>query len=139
MEKLTPKQKRFCEELERTGNKREAAVNAGYSKKTAGQMASENLTKPNVQAYLRELEAKVASEKIAKIKEIQEFYTAVMRGEVKDQFGLEASLDTRMAAGRELMKRIERTEQAKPAAESITIINNIPRPEEVKKNGGKSN
>ena len=69
------------------------------------------------------------SEKVATIKEIQEFYTSVMSGEIKDQFGLEVSIDTRMAAGRELMKRIELTEKTKANGEGITIINNIPRPE----------
>ena len=33
------------------------------------------------------------------------FYTRVMRGEVADQFGLEASLETRLKAGDSLMKR----------------------------------
>lgn len=92
-------------------------------------MASENLKKPNVREYLRHLEEQVESEKVATIKEIQEFYTSVMRGEIKDQFGLEVSIDTRMAAGRELMKRIELTEKTKAGGEGITIINNIPRPE----------
>ena len=33
------------------------------------------------------------------------FYTSVLRGEVKDAFDLEASLESRMEAGKELMKR----------------------------------
>ena len=76
---------------------------------TRKQKDRENLKKPNVREYLRHLEEQVESEKVATIKEIQEFYTSVMRGEIKDQFGLEVSIDTRMAAGRELMKRIELT------------------------------
>lgn len=126
---VTKKQKDFCHELMECGNKAEAARKAGYSEKTAPQMASENLKKPNVREYLRHLEEQVESEKVATIKEIQEFYTSVMRGEINDQFGLEVSIDTRMAAGRELMKRIELTEKTKAGGEGITIINNIPRPE----------
>ena len=37
--------------------------------------------------------------------EVMRFYSSVMRGEVKDQFGLEAQLSDRLAAGKELMKR----------------------------------
>jgi hypothetical protein len=33
------------------------------------------------------------------------FFTSVMRGEVKDAFDLDPALDTRLAAGKEIMKR----------------------------------
>ena len=42
---------------------------------------------------------------IAESDEVLKFYTAVMRGEVKDQFGLDASLSDRLKAGDSLMKR----------------------------------
>ena len=35
-----------------------------------------------------------------------QFYTKVMRGEEKDQFGLDASLTDRIRAGQELLKRL---------------------------------
>ena len=41
---------------------------------------------------------------------------------------LYTSLDTRMAAGRELMKRLERAEGMKADTGGIVIVNNIPRP-----------
>ena len=44
------------------------------------------------------------SAKIADANEIMRFYTSVMRGEVLDQFGIEASLDTRIKAANELAK-----------------------------------
>lgn len=56
--KLTPKQKRFCEEYLIDLNGTRAAIRAKYSKKTAGVMASENLKKPNVSAYLAQLAQK---------------------------------------------------------------------------------
>ena len=42
--------------------------------------------------------------KIADATEILQFYTSVMRGEVLDQFDIEASLDTRIKAANELAK-----------------------------------
>ena len=38
--------------------------------------------------------------------EILQFYTSVMRGEILDQFGIEASLDTRIKAANELAKHL---------------------------------
>ncbi len=45
-------------------------------------------------------------ESIADADEIMQYFTRVMRGEVKDQFGLDAPLSERTAAARELAKRI---------------------------------
>lgn len=129
MAELTPKQKAFADEYLICGNATEAAKRAGYSERSARQMGAENLSKPYISEYIHERQKKIESKRIANITEIQEFYSAVMRGEIKDQFGIDASLDTRMAAGRELMKRIEKAEASKNDFCGITIINNIPRPE----------
>lgn len=126
---LTPKQKAFVDEYLKCGNATEAAKRAGYSKQSARQMGAENLSKPSISEYIQERQKQIDDERIASITEIQQFYSSVLRGEVKDQFGLEASLDTRMAAGRELMKRFEKAESNKNDSCGITIINNIPRPE----------
>lgn len=45
-------------------------------------------------------------ETIADADEIMQYFTAVMRGQVRDQFGLDAPLSERTAAARELAKRI---------------------------------
>ncbi len=56
--KLTPKQTQFCKEYIVDFNGTQAAIRAGYSKKTAGIIAWENLKKPNIQKYVSELIAK---------------------------------------------------------------------------------
>ncbi len=53
--KLTEKQKFFCREYLRDFNATQAAVRAGYSKKTAKQIAAENLSKLDLRRYIREL------------------------------------------------------------------------------------
>lgn len=126
---LTPKQKAFADEYLKCGNATEAARRAGYSVKTARYIASENLAKPVISEYIAERQKQIDDSRIADAAEVQRFYSAVLRGEVKDQFGLEASLDTRLAAGRELMKRHERTEGQNTDTGGIIIVNNIPRPE----------
>lgn len=55
MPKLTEKQKRFCEEYLVDLNATQSAIRAGYSIKTANRIASENLSKPDIQTYIRKL------------------------------------------------------------------------------------
>ena len=54
---MTDKQKRFCEEYLIDFNATQAAIRAGYSEKTANRIASENLSKPDIQKYIAELQA----------------------------------------------------------------------------------
>ncbi len=56
--KLTDKQKRFCEEYLVDSNATQAAIRSGYSEKTARSIAQENLTKPDIREYLRQLRQK---------------------------------------------------------------------------------
>jgi phage terminase small subunit len=102
---LTPKQQIFAEEYIISGNATQAAIKAGYSKKTAREIGCENLAKPYIKAYISERFEEIEKAKIADANEVIQFYTAVMRGEIKDQFGLDASLADRLKAGDSLMKR----------------------------------
>lgn len=61
-DELNAKQKAFCEEYMLDYNGTQAANRAGYSEKTARQMAAENLTKPAIKKYIFELEKKRAEE-----------------------------------------------------------------------------
>ncbi|MBQ3006764.1 MAG: terminase small subunit [Clostridia bacterium] len=102
---LTLKQQKFADYYLECGNATEAAKKAGYSDKTARQIGTENLSKPSIAAYISERLAEIESKSVADIREVLKFYTKVMRGEVKDQFGLDASLADRLKAGDSLMKR----------------------------------
>jgi phage terminase small subunit len=58
--KLTPKQKAFVREYKKNGgNGTQAAIKAGYSEKTARKIASENVTKPDIQEALKQEEKKL--------------------------------------------------------------------------------
>lgn len=103
--KLTPKQKKFCEYYIQSGNATDAARKAGYSEKSAEAIGLENLGKPRISAYIAERVADQDKRRVADADEVLRFYSAVMRGEVKDQFGLDASLTDRLKAGDALMKR----------------------------------
>lgn len=57
--KLTPKQKKFCEEYMKELNGTQAAISAGYSSKTAHVIATENLNKPYIKEYISSLQLKL--------------------------------------------------------------------------------
>lgn len=59
--KLTPKQQKFCEEYMIDLNGTQAAIRAGYSKKTAFTIANENLNKPYIQSVISELKQKLSA------------------------------------------------------------------------------
>lgn len=83
--KSTEKQRRFADEYLISGNATQAAISAGYSKRTAKSVGSENLTKPDIRQYIDERLEQLQSEKIANQEEVLEYLSKVMRGEETDQ------------------------------------------------------
>ncbi|HGU9375223.1 TPA: terminase small subunit, partial [Streptococcus pyogenes] len=61
------------------------AIKAGYSKKTARSIGQENLTKPDIKAYIDERLEKLESEKIATQEEVLQYLTSIMRGEQQEK------------------------------------------------------
>ena len=101
----TPKQKAFADEFLKCGNQTEAAKRAGYSEKTARQAGAENMKKPVVVEYIQKRQKQIEDARIADIAEVMQYLTSVMRGEIKDQFDLEAPLSERTRCAQELLKR----------------------------------
>lgn len=116
--KLTEKQKRFIDYYVETANATESAKKAGYSFKTAKNIGAENLTKLNyfIQERLQQLE----DNRIASQEEVLQYLTKVMRGEEKDQFGLDASLQDRTKCAELLGKRYGTFK------EKVDVTGNIP-------------
>ena len=81
MVKLTAKQQRFCDEYLIDLNATQAAIRAGYSKKTARAIGAENLTKPDIKEYIDERMAEKEKDLIADQDEVLKYLTAVLRGE----------------------------------------------------------
>ena len=114
--KLTTKQKIFCDEYLKSGTAKEAAIKAGYSPKTAKSIGQENLTKPDLKAYIDAKMAEIESHKIADAKEVLEFYTKVLRDEVVEEVPMSTADDVvvikkkpsfkdKITASKEIMKR----------------------------------
>ena len=109
---LTPKQKAFADYYIECGNATKAAKRAGYSAKTAARIGSENLQKLDISEYIARRTQAQNEARVASADEVLQFFSSVMRGEVKDQFGLDAALSDRLNAGKELMKRYAAADNA---------------------------
>jgi phage terminase small subunit len=74
-EKLGDRQRLFCIEYLKDFNATQAAIRAGYSKKTASVIGLENLTKPLIQAEIsKQVEALLDQSKIPLKKQIFDFW-----------------------------------------------------------------
>ncbi len=80
MSQLTAKQQRFCDEYLIDMNITQAAIRAGYSKKTAYAIGQENLKKPMVKEYIEKRMTEKEAALIADQTEVMQYLTSVMRG-----------------------------------------------------------
>lgn len=82
---MTAKQKLFCDEYLIDLNATQAAIRAGYSKKTANRIATENLSKPVIKEYIAARMAEKEKTLIADQDEVLKYLTSVMRGESQSE------------------------------------------------------
>lgn len=119
---LTEKQKRFADEYIQSGNATQSAIKAGYSKKTAYSVGSENLKKPEVKKYINERMKDVNEDGILTAKQVMKRYSDIVTGKLKETvvvgtpFGAEAvektaDFKTQISAMKEIMKRYPDNDQ----------------------------
>jgi len=104
---LTPQEAKFIDEYCVTGNGRQSYITAypNASPSSAAQLAQRVLNKDYINSEIKHRLQQAQEASIASATEIMNFFSSVMRGEVKDQFGLEAPLSERTRAAVELAKR----------------------------------
>lgn len=98
---LTHRQRLWADAYIETGNGLEADRRAGYKQR----MSDQNIHVPAVKAYIAQRMKPAEDKRIADADEVLQYLSDVMRGAIKDQFGLDASLQDRTKAAQELMKR----------------------------------
>jgi len=103
---LSYKQIRFIDEYILSGVIIQALKNAGYkgSDKQLAMTGSRLLQRPEIQSEIERRKSEIHSATILSANELMELYSSIARGEVLDQFGLDASLKDRIAAMKELAK-----------------------------------
>ena len=102
--KLTPQEASFIDAFMVHKNGSQAVIEAGYRSKRPEAYARALLDRDFIREEIQYRMKQVEDRRIASATEILQFYTSVMRGEVLDQFGIEASLDTRIKSANELAK-----------------------------------
>lgn len=108
VKELTIKQKKFADLYIETGNATQSYIDAGY-KATKREVAEANarklLVNYSVKSYIENRMEELKKKSIASQDEVLQYLTRVMRGEEKDQFGLDASLQDRTKCAELLGKR----------------------------------
>lgn len=116
MAKLTEKQKRFADYYIELGNATQAAIKAGYAKRSAQQMGAENLSKPVIKTYIDKRLSEIASERIMSAQEILERLSLIANAKITETvvIGTPMGVDTiekppdfktQIQAMKELIKR----------------------------------
>ncbi|WIE01449.1 terminase small subunit [Latilactobacillus curvatus] len=116
MTKLSVKQQKFADLYIETGNATQSVIDAGYAKKSARSVGSENLTKPDIKEYIDKRMTEMADKRIMSAQDALELLTRIANGEEKEtkvvatQFDVSevevpADLKTKIAAVKEILKR----------------------------------
>ena len=102
---LTMQEQLFINNYVKTGKLKESVIAAGYTTTHPSSFGRRLITKTAVAREIRRRVNKMARDSIMTSQEVMEYFSAVTRGEIKDQFGLDAPLAERTRAAIELAKR----------------------------------
>lgn len=114
-DRMTAKQKRFCDEYLIDLNATQAAIRSGYSEKTAYSQGQRMLKNVEVKAYLDEQMAKIQGEKIADATEVMEYLTRVLRGESQSEIVVVENIGDFTSEARRIQKAPDEKERLKAA------------------------
>lgn len=108
--RLTVKEAKFIDSYVANGNIRQAAIDAGYKytkddKEFAGQIGTKLLEKTYIKAEIDTRIRKSEKKSIADRNEILQFWTAMMRGNILDQFDMPTTNSDKLKAAAEIAKR----------------------------------
>ena len=113
--KLTLKQQRFADEYIISGNATEAAIKAGYSKKTAYSIGLENLKKPEIKKLIDEKLKELSDKKIADQQEVLAYLTSVLRGETQSEIVVVEGQGEGVSKAKPIQKAPDEKERLKAA------------------------
>ena len=119
-QRLSPKEDRFISLFIKYGDAVQAAEEAGYCIRAERKnkelqykkIGIKLLSKDYIKDEIAHRSEQLRDRQIADAKEVMMYLTRVMRGEEKDQFGLDAPLSERTAAAKELNRRFTELEKA---------------------------
>lgn len=114
---LTPKREKFCQEMAKLGNQRQAYKKAYNCKNMKTETIDNNaymlMQNSEVRARLKELAEETKNKSIASAQEIQEFLTSVMRGEIKEECVVVESVGDYQSEARIIKKQVTPKDRTK--------------------------
>jgi phage terminase small subunit len=139
---MTDKQKRFADEYLIDTNATQAAIRAGYSKKTACSQGQRLLTNVEIKTYIDEQLKKIHDKDIADATEVIKYLSSVVRGESQSEVVVIENVGDFMSEARRIKKAPDEKERLKAAellgkrygiftdkvsvdAETVVIVNDL--------------
>lgn len=121
---LSPKEDRFISLYIKYGDATQAAQEAGYTVRAERKnkelqytrIGKKLLSRDYIKDEILHRSEAIRTRDIADATEVMIYLSKVMRGEIKDQFGLDAPLSERTAAAKELNRRFGEMEKATDGA-----------------------
>ncbi|MFP5521262.1 terminase small subunit [Peptococcus simiae] len=120
---VNDRQRLFVDEYLKDLNATQAAIRAGYSEKTARSQGNRLLTKVDIKSAIKKRQEALQDENIATLKDIAEFLSLTMKGEMEEEVVLtlrnqdgsdrvvkrmkQASVRDRIKAAEQLARRLE--------------------------------
>lgn len=112
---LTDKQKRFCDEYLVDLNGTQAAIRAGYSPRSARQIADKNMSNGDIRKYIDERMQKKEKELIADQDEVLKYLTNVLRGKSQSEIVVVENIGDFTSEARLIQKAPDEKERLKAA------------------------
>lgn len=110
---MTPRQEKFCVEYLIDLNATQAAIRAGYSKRTADRIANQNLRKLEIQSRIKKMRDEYYDKTIMSAKEVEYLLSKAGRGELKEEVVVVEGLGDGVSAARIIKKHLSAKDRIK--------------------------
>ena len=119
---LTAKEELFIQNIVKGNSQRQSVIKAGFESNTPDQLAQQLLNKNYISEEIRHRFDMLNQDSMEAGRRLFNFWWDIVEGNVKDQFGLEADLNTRIKASQEIAKRLlDMTNKGSDKGGEITI------------------
>ena len=123
---MTPRQEKFCVEYLIDLNATQAAIRAGYSKRTAEALASRLLRNVNIRSRIKELQDKVFEDGMMSAAEALWRLSKAGRGELKEEVVVTEGIIKKQISARDQIKALELMGKRHDLFSSDTKIEMVP-------------
>lgn len=110
---MTPRQEKFCVEYLIDLNATQAAIRAGYSKRTADRIANQNLRKLEIQSRIKKMRDEYYDKMIMSAKEVEYLLSKAGRGELKEEVVVVEGVGDGFSESKIIKKRLSAKDRIK--------------------------